>query len=104
MKLAPLATALRQQAEVYVVNPDTPENSRRVRQVTGIRLPILLDPGYTVAKRFDLPGDGRPMGGLVGYVIIDGAGVIRVQRVDLDFGSHAGQILEILRSLSVRRQ
>lgn len=99
-----MTTALREQAEVYVVNPDTPENSRRVRQVAGIRLPILLDPGYTIARRFDLPGDGRPMGGLVGFVVIDGKGIIRVQRVDLDFGSHAGQILDIVRALSRKGQ
>jgi len=83
-----------------VINPDTPENSRKVRQRTGIRIPILLDPGYSVARRLDLPGEGRPMNGLVGVVIIDGRGTIRLQRVDIDFGSHAGQILEALRMLS----
>jgi len=30
-------------------------------------------------------------------VIVDGRGTIRLQRVDVDFGSHAGQILDILR-------
>ncbi len=39
------------------------------------------------------------MGGLVGYVIVDGAGIIRAQRVDLDFGQHARQILDMLNKL-----
>ncbi len=43
---------------------------------------------------------GRPMRGLVGYVIIDPKGTIRVQRVDIDFGAHAGQILEIVGTLN----
>ncbi len=90
---------LQEIAEVYVVNPDVPENSNKLRQQTGLTIPILLDPGYTVAKQFDLPSAGRPMGGLVGFVIIDPAGVIRVQRVDIDFGRHAGQILSIASGL-----
>jgi peroxiredoxin len=103
-KLAQSAAALRQRAEVYVVNPDTPENAKKVRKMTGLTIPLLLDPGYTVASRFDLRGADRPMGGLVGYVIIDAEGTIRVQRVDIDFGSHAGQILNIVRSLPRKGQ
>jgi len=33
----------------------------------------------------------------MGFVIADGRGTIRVQRVDVNFGAHADQILEILR-------
>lgn len=51
---------------------------------------------------FDLPGVGRPMGGLVGFVVIDSKGIIRVQRVDIDFGAHARQILAILRIIRQR--
>lgn len=83
-----------------MINPDTPENSRKVRASTGLAIPILLDPGYTVARRLDLPGDGRPMGGLVGFVIIDPKGIIRVQRVDVDFGSHSGQIRGIVQTIA----
>ena len=80
-----------------MINPDTPENNRKVRDASRLSIPILLDPGYTVAKMIDLPGTGRPMGGLVGFVVIDGKGIIRVQRVDIDFGAHAGQIIEIVK-------
>ncbi len=83
-----------------MINPDPPEGSKKVHEMTGLPIPILRDPDYSVAKQFDLPGDGRPMRGLVGYVIIDPKGMIRVQRVDIDFGAHAGQILEIVRMLN----
>lgn len=85
---------------MYVINPDTVESNRKVRQMSGLSIPILLDPEYSVAKMYDLPGDGRPMRGLVGFVIMDRQGLIRVQRVDIDFGSHGGQIVRILKSIT----
>lgn len=90
---------------MYVVNSDTPEDSRRLKQRTGIAIPVLLDRDLAVARQYDLlPRLGQPMGGMSGvaqmaWVIADGAGVIRVQRADIQFGSHAGQMLEILRIL-----
>ena len=96
------ASAIRALADIYVVNPDTVENNRKVRQMSGLSVPILLDPEYTVARMYDLPGQGRPMRGLVGYAIMDRRGIIRVQRVDIDFGSHAPQIVEILRIIGSR--
>jgi len=33
----------------------------------------------------------------MGFVIVDRSGTIRVQRVDIQFGQHASQMLEILR-------
>ncbi len=86
-------------ADVYVINPDTPENSRQVRAQTRITVPILLDPGYSGAQTYNLAGEGRPMSGLVGWAVIDRTGIVREQRVDIDFGSHAGQILDALRRL-----
>ena len=82
-----------------------PEASRRLKQITGISIPVLLDRDLDVAREYDmLPKPGQPMGGMrgvaqMGFVIVDANGVIRVQRADLQFGSHAGQILEILRLL-----
>jgi peroxiredoxin len=84
------------------VNPDTVENNRKVRDTSRLSIPILLDPDYTVARMYDLPGQGRPMRGLVGFVVMDRRGIIRVQRVDIDFGSHAPQIVEILRTIGRR--
>ena len=85
---------------MYVINPDTVENNRKVRQRSGLSIPILLDPEYGVAKMYDLPGDVRPMRGLVGFVIMDRQGLVRVQRVDIDFGSHGGQIVQVLRIIT----
>ncbi len=86
-----------------MINPDTVENNRLVRQTSGLSIPILLDPGYTVARMYDLPAEGRPMRGLVGFVIMDRQGIIRAQRVDINFGAHAPQIVEILRLVADNR-
>lgn len=98
-------TALRERADVYVINSDTPEQSRQLKQITGIDAPVLLDRSLEVAGQYDmLPKLGQPMGMMqgvaqMGFVVVDGAGIIRVQRVDVNFGDHAGQMLEILRLL-----
>lgn len=86
-----------------MINPDTVENNRKVREASRLSIPILLDPGYTVARMYELPGEGRPMRGLVGFVVMDREGIIRVQRVDIDFGSHGPQIVEILRLVAGAR-
>lgn len=96
---------LQAEAEVYVINSDTPANSRRLKQITRISVPVLLDENLSVVQQYDLlPKPGQPMGGMrgvaqMGFAVVDGAGVIRLQRVDLEFGSHAPQILDILRIL-----
>ncbi len=95
-ELARSASALQARADVFVVNPDSPEDGMKLRDSTGLMLPLLLDPPFTVAKQFDLPGNGRPMGGLVGFVVIDSDGIIRIQRVDIDFGHHAEQIMKLV--------
>jgi len=74
-----------------------------LKRTTGISLPVLLDRDLQVARSYDmLPKSTQPMGMMsgvaqMGFVIMDGRGTIRVQRVDVNFGSHAGQILDILR-------
>lgn len=90
---------------MYVINRDTPGESQRLKQMSGTTLPVLLDPELTVARQYDmLPKPGQPMGGMtgvaqMGFVIVDTRGIVRVQRADIYFGQHAGQILEILRLL-----
>lgn len=109
MELQRSAEALRQRAEVYVLNSDTPQQSLRLRAITGISFPVLLDSDLAVARRYDLlPKAGQPMGAMrgvaqMGFVVIDPQGVIRVQRVDILFGQHASQILEIINILSQSR-
>ncbi len=100
------AADLQAQADVYTINRDSPVESTQVRQVSGTTLPILYDKDLAVARQYDfLPKPDQPMGGMsgipqMGFVIIDAQGIIRVQRVDLLFGEHAGQILEILEAMS----
>jgi peroxiredoxin len=97
------ADQLRRAADVFAVNGDTPEGSRQLKRRTGISLPVLLDPDLQVARSYDmLPKPNQPMGMMsgvaqMGFVIVDGGGTIRLQRVDVNFGAHASQILEILR-------
>lgn len=94
---------LQQVADVYVINPDAPEDSRKLKEMSGTSLPVLLDPDLVVTRQFDmLPKTGQPMGGMtgvpqMGFVIIDSQGTIRLQRVDMQFGQDADQILEILK-------
>jgi peroxiredoxin len=101
-ELTEQTAALRERADVYVVNPDSPEQSRALKEISGIDVPVLLDFDLSVTRQYDmLPKAGQPMGGMsgvpqMGFVIVDASGVIRVQRVDLNFGEHADQMLEIL--------
>ena len=91
-------------AEVYVVNVDTPENSRLLKQKTGTSLPVLLDNDLAVSRRYDMHSrPGMPMGGMrgiptMGFVLIDGKGVVRMQRARLYFGRDAELMLRTLRS------
>ncbi len=88
-----------------MVNSDTPEDSRRLKRITGISLPVLLDRNLEVGRQYDLlPKSGQPMGGMggvaqMGFVIVDAGGTIRLQRVDIQFGSHARQMLEVVQLL-----
>ena len=91
---------------MYVINGDAPAQSQQLKQMTGISVPVLLDPQLTVATAYDLlPKAGQPMGGMrdvaqMGFVIVDASGTIQVQRADIEFGQHAGQMLDILRLLA----
>ncbi len=101
-ELQKTAEVLSRQADVYVIDGDTPEQSREVKQTTGITLPVLLDRDLTVRRQYDmLPKEGQPMGmmqgvGQMGFVIVDASGIVRVQRVDTHFGEDADQMLQIL--------
>ncbi len=109
MELQRSVDLLKKTADVYVLNRDTPEQSVRLLQITGVSFPVLLDRDLTVARQYDmLPKPGQPMGGMsgvaqMGFVVVDAKGVIRIQRADILFGQHAGQILEIVKILTQAR-
>jgi len=66
---------------------------------TRITVPILLDPGYSGAQTYNLAGENRPMSGLVGWVVVDANGIVREQRVDVEFGQHTAQMLEAVKQI-----
>lgn len=84
---------------------DNDANARLVAQQIGATFPLLSDPTLTVTRLFDMQlRAGWPMGGMgrlpeMGFVIIDGKGMIRAQRVDLLFGQTAIDMIPMLRSL-----
>jgi len=90
---------------VIGISIDTGDQARQVVQQTGVTFPLLSDPDLSVTKQFDMQlRAGWPMGGMgafpeMGYVIVDGMGIIRAQRVDVYFGQAGGQILKWLEEL-----
>lgn len=84
---------------------DTGDQARQVVQQTGVTFPLLSDPDLSVTRQFDMQlRAGWPMGGMgdfpeMGYVIVDGKGIIRAQRVEIYFGDAGPQILEWLKEL-----
>ena len=96
---------LEELSEVYVINVDTPEDSRMLKQQTGTSVPVLLDHGLNVAKSYDMHiRPGVPMGGMqgvpaMGFVIVDAGGIVRVQRSHLYFGQDVDLMLKTLKSI-----
>ena len=92
-------------AEVISINPDTSDHAQQVIQQIGATFPFLSDPDLSATVQFDMQlRAGWPMGGMgtfpeMGYVIVDGKGLIRAQRVDVYFGDAGPQILKWLKEL-----
>ena len=97
---------IREVADVYVVNKDIPDNSRWLKDVSKISVPVLLDNDLKVTKTYDMHSrPGLPMGGMqdiptMGIVIIDGEGTIRKMRTHIYFGQDADYILRVLQDYS----
>ena len=94
------------ETEVISINPDTGVNAQEVAQRIGATFPLLSDPTLSVTQQFDMQlRVGWPMGSMggglpeMGYVIVDGKGIIRAQRVDVYFGDAGPQILRWLKDL-----
>ncbi len=93
---------LRPLADLIAVGADTPASIQQTRSTTRASFPLLRDPGLVAAKIYDMQLRANwPMGMMgnfpeMGYVIVDQKGIIRAQRVDLNFGDHAGDIVKLL--------
>ncbi len=74
-----------------------------MQAATKASFPLLRDPELKVTKLFDMQLRGDwPMGMMgsypeMGYVITDAKGIIRAQRVDLNFGDHVNDIIVLLK-------
>jgi peroxiredoxin len=88
-----------------VISDKTVEESRRFKQATGFAMPLLLDPQLQVTRVYDMlagpnqTGRPTPSAMQMGFVVVDGGGIIRAQRVDTNFGDHADQIILTLHSV-----
>jgi len=90
---------------VVGISVDTGDRAQQVVRQTGATFPLLADPNLSVTRQFDMHLRAHwPMGMMgnfpeMGFVIVDGKGIIRAQRVDLLFGQTAIGILPILQEL-----
>jgi peroxiredoxin len=87
------------------VNVDSPDNSRWLKESTGISVPVLLDNDLRVSRSYDMDSQaGRPMGGMtgvptMGFVLIDGEGIIRAMRAHIYFGRDAQWVIDQLNDM-----
>ena len=87
------------------INPDTSDRAQQAVARIGATFPLLSDMDLNVTKQFDMQlREGWPMGGMgnfpeMGYVIVDGNGIIRAQRVDVYFGDAGPQMLQWLKDM-----
>jgi peroxiredoxin len=87
-------------AEVVAVSTDPPSESRKLAQLLDGAFPLLSDPELRVIRPFLMEHQmGGEIVGNMGYVIIDGSGVVRKIVVDPLFGRHADAILQSLKEL-----
>jgi len=90
-------------ADVIAVGNDTATSIQQTQATSKASFPLLRDSTLAVAKRYDMQlRSDWPMGMMgaypeMGYVIVDEKGIIRAQRVDLNFGDHAQDIVLLLK-------
>jgi len=93
---------LRPLADVIAVGADTATSIRQTQSSSKASFPLLRDPNLKVAMMFDMRlRPNWPMGMMgdlpeMGYVIVDANGIIRAQRVDLNFGDHVNEMMMLL--------
>lgn len=89
---------------LVAVGYDTPESLKQTQAGSGASFPLLSDINLIVTRKYDMQlRPGWPMAGMgdipeMGYVIVDGQGLIRLQMVDIYFGDHAEDILTAMRA------
>lgn len=90
--------------DLIAVGYDTPESLKETQAGSGASFPLLSDIDMTVTRLYDMQlRPDWPMGGMgdipeMGYVVVGADGRIKLQRVDLNFGDHADDILATMQS------
>ena len=90
--------------DLIAVGYDSPETLQLSQAGSRASFPLLSDIDLTVTRLYDMQlRPGWPMAGMgeipeMGWVVVDSTGLIRLQRVDLYFGDHADDMLNVLRS------
>jgi peroxiredoxin len=87
-------------ANVVAVSTDPPSESRKLDELLNGTFPLLSDPRLQVISAYQMRHQmGSETVGNMGYVIIDGRGVVRKIAVDPLFGRHSDAIIGSLRGL-----
>ena len=85
---------------MVAVSTDPPSESRKLDELLNGAFPLLGDPHLRVISAYQMRHQmGSETVGNMGYVIIDGRGVVRNIAVDPIFGRHSDAILAYLRGL-----
>ena len=89
--------------DLLAVGYDTPESLKQTQAGSATSFPLLADIEMKVTPLYDMQlRSNWPMGGMgdipeMGYVVVGADGRIKLQRVDLNFGDHADDILTVLK-------
>lgn len=88
---------------LIAVGYDTPESLKQTQAGSGASFPLLSDMEMKVTRLYDIQlRPDWPMGGMgdipaMGWVVVSADGRIKLQRVDLNFGDHAADILATMK-------
>ncbi len=82
------------------ISVDSPQESRKLDQLLGGAFTLVSDPKLRVIRPFLMEHQmGSETVANMGYVIIDGQGLVRKITVDPLFGRHADIIIQALKGL-----
>jgi peroxiredoxin len=87
-------------AEVFAISNDDREDASRMSGELLDDIRVLSDPSMRVIYRYGMKGERMAMADM-GYVLIDGSGVIRARRIDPRFGDRSDEIVRVLGDASI---
>lgn len=84
-------------AQIFAISNDDRDNARRTADELKNGVTVLSDPSMRAIYLYGMKGDRMSMADM-GYVVIDGRGVIRARTIDRQFGEHAEDIVRVLKT------